>query len=628
LPDKKDSHLKQLKQNYMKTIVLTLGISLISILNCFSQNINVKGIVKDSDGLPLPGSTIIIQGTTRGTITDIDGLFDLNASKNDVLEISFIGLKSKTVVIKDTSFINIALEEGEALMDEIVVSGYSSKGKKVMVRGLSSLGSMASVSPSYQYNSTNASSSFNVTENESYSKIDDNGFKTSKNSPLATFSIDVDRASYSNVRRLINNGIDIPKDAVRVEEMINYFKYDYPQPTGIHPFSINTEVSVCPWNKDHKIIHIGVQGKEIPTENLPASNLVFLIDVSGSMNSQNKLPLLKSSLKMLVDKLRTQDKVAIVVYAGAAGMVLPSTDGNKKSLIKGALDKLSAGGSTAGGAGINLAYKIAEESFIEGGNNRIIIATDGDFNVGASGDSDMERLIEEKRKSGIFLTCLGYGMGNYKDSKMETLANKGNGNYAYIDNIQEAQKTLVTEFGGTMFTIAKDVKIQVEFNPVEVQAYRLVGYENRLLNDEDFTDDTKDAGELGSGHTVTAIYEIIPVGVKSPFIKDIPLKYQETKTVNSNNSEIATIKFRYKKPEEGKSLEFAHIIENEAFALEECSDNLRFASSVAMFGMLLRDSEYKNISTYEEVIKLASAARGKDEDGYRAEFIRLVKSVK
>jgi Ca-activated chloride channel homolog len=397
-----------------------------------------------------------------------------------------------------------------------------------------------------------------------------------------------------------------------------------------HPFSITTEYSDWPWQCDYKLLHIGLQGKKIATENLPSSNLVFLIDVSGSMAEPNKLPLLKSAFKLLVNNLRDKDRVAIVVYAGAAGLVLPSTCGDEKNIILEALDNLQAGGSTAGAAGVQLAYEVAQKYFIDGGNNRVILATDGDFNVGISNDNDLEDMIVEKRKSGIFLTCLGVGMGNYKDSKLETLADKGNGNYAYINDIQEANKVFVNEFGGTLFTIAKDVKIQVEFNPAKVQAYRLVGYENRMLNEEDFKDDAKDAGELGAGHTVTAIYEIIPVGVKSKFIKDVDdLKYQSTRDNRSDDlsDEVATIKLRYKKPNGDKSIEMIHPVDDNQCSISQTSNNFKFSAAVAMFGMLLRNSEFKGSGTYKDVVGLANQSRGIDKDGYRAEFIRLVKTA-
>ncbi|MDO5980374.1 YfbK domain-containing protein [Flavivirga spongiicola] len=465
---------------------------------------------------------------------------------------------------------------------------------------------------------------FRINNNESYAVIEENSFERTSLSPLSTFSIDVDKASYSNIRRMINNGETIEPDAVKIEEMVNYFDYNYPQPTDEHPFSINTEVAKTPWHNDTKIVKIGLQGKTYANEELPPSNLTFLLDVSGSMSSQNKLPLLKSAFRLLVNQLREQDKVSIVVYAGAAGVVLEPTSGKQKEKILSALNNLNSGGSTAGGAGIKLAYKLAEKHYKKNGNNRVILATDGDFNVGASSDKAMETLIEEKRKSGVFLSVLGFGYGNYKDSKLEILADKGNGNHAYIDNMQEAQKVFGKEFGGTLFTIAKDVKIQIEFNPNKVQAYRLIGYENRMLEDEDFIDDTKDAGELGSGHTVTALYEVIPNGVKSDYLKDVAdLKYTKTKVAQNYADELFTVKFRYKKPDGDKSIEMVHVQKN---TISEASEDLKFASAVALFGMQLRQSKYHNNSKTEDVIELAKQGRGNDKDGYRAEFMRLVSS--
>ncbi|MGZ5244922.1 MAG: vWA domain-containing protein, partial [Bacteroidia bacterium] len=435
-----------------------------------------------------------------------------------------------------------------------------------------------------------------------------------------------DAASYSNMRRFLKNGQLPPPDAVRIEEMINYFNYSYPQPTGEHPFHVFSEMASCPWNPEHKLVHIGIQGKIVQKENLPASNLVFLIDVSGSMSSPDKLPLVKQSLKLLTNELRKDDKVAIVVYAGAAGLVLPSTKGNDKNRINEALDELEAGGSTAGGAGIQLAYNIAKENFVTGGNNRVILATDGDFNVGQSSEGDLVRLIEEKRQDGIFLTVLGYGTGNYQDSKMQELADKGNGNHAYIDDIMEAKKVLVNEFGGTLFTIAKDVKLQVEWNPALVKGYRLIGYENRMLNKEDFNDDKKDAGELGSGHTVTALYEIIPAGAKEePDYKVDSLKYQTNikPDTTSHSNEIFTLKLRYKQPDGNKSKLLSYVLTDENTAFASASENLRWSSTVAAFGLLLRDSKYKGTTDYKHVIDWAKAAKGKDENGYRSEFIQL-----
>ena len=462
---------------------------------------------------------------------------------------------------------------------------------------------------------------------EQYNNINENEFKKVNQDPLSTFSIDVDKASYSNVRRFVNARQLPPKDAVRIEEMINYFSYSYPNPKEQEPFSINLEASDCPWNKKHQLIHIGLQGKKIETENLPPNNLVFLIDVSGSMNSPDKLPLVKSSLKMLVEQLRKEDRVSIVVYAGAAGLILPSTHGDKKDKIFEAIDQLSAGGSTAGGEGIVLAYKIAKENLIPKGNNRVILATDGDFNVGVSSDEELNKLIEGKRNDGIFLTVLGFGTGNYKDSKMEQLADKGNGNYAYVDNLLEGKKVLVKEMGGTLFTIAKDVKIQIEFNPAKVKAYRLIGYENRMLAAEDFNNDKKDAGEIGSGHTVTALYEIIPAGSDEQADDVDALKYQKMDTASAScGNEMMTIKFRYKEPADTTSKLIVQTLSDNITPFEKTSDNLRFSASVAQFGLLLRDSKYKGSANYENVIQTAKAAKGTDEDGYRAEFVRIAET--
>ncbi|MBS9462100.1 von Willebrand factor type A domain-containing protein [Flagellimonas sp. 389] len=469
---------------------------------------------------------------------------------------------------------------------------------------------------------TTKKGNYHIENDENYAHISENKFEQVTLSPLSTFSIDVDKASYSNVRRMINNGQQIPIDAVKIEEMVNYFNYEYPQPTE-HPFSINTEVVRTPWNKDTKLVRIGLQGKSYSDDELPPSNLTFLIDVSGSMGSTNKLPLLKSAFKLLVNQLREKDKVAIVVYAGAAGEVLSPTRGSNKEKIINAIENLESGGSTAGGAGIELAYRLAQKNFIKNGNNRVILATDGDFNVGRSSDKAMVELIEEKRKTGVFLSVLGFGMGNYKDSKMEKLADKGNGNHAYIDTMQEAQKVFGQEFGGTLYTIAKDVKIQVEFNPQAVKAYRLIGYENRMLADEDFIDDTKDAGELGSGHTVTALYEIIPSGVESPYLKKVhDLKYSNLK-VKEESNDLLTVKFRYKKPDGNVSTEINQVLKDHVTAI---SPDFSFAASVALFGLHLRKSQYTNNTSLDDVINLAENGIVNDNQGYRTEFIRLVKS--
>lgn len=463
---------------------------------------------------------------------------------------------------------------------------------------------------------------------EDYGHITENDFHSVEQQPLSTFSIDVDRASYSNVRRFIQNGTLPPKGAVRIEEMINYFDYNYAPPLNEDPFALHTEIASCPWNEKHRLVHIGLQGKKILTADLPSSNLVFLVDVSGSMDEPNKLPLVQESLKLLTDQLREDDRVAIVVYAGNAGLVLPSTSGSQKMKIKEAIDELQAGGSTAGGEGIELAYKIAQQNLKEHGNNRIILATDGDFNVGASSDDELVELIEKERQKGIFLSVLGYGMGNYKDNKMQQLADKGNGNHNYIDNLNEAKKVLVNEFGGTLFTIAKDVKLQVEFNPAMVNAYRLIGYENRILANEDFNDDKKDAGELGSGHTVTALYEIIEAGAQDTFIRNVDkLKYKPQQETTSTGNEVMNIKLRYKLPESKTSKLIAFPVKDDNKTWEQTSDNFRFSAAVAEFGLLLRESAFKQNSSYEQTITIAKGATGGDENGYRSGFISLAKSA-
>ncbi|RYG16493.1 MAG: DUF3520 domain-containing protein [Chitinophagaceae bacterium] len=581
----------------------------------------ITGVVAaSSDGLYIPGAFVKVLPSNRTTTTDAKGNFSINLNEKDVkFTVSYVGFETKTIKLTSKNHYTIELVPDTKALDEVVVIGYGTTVKHKLVGN-------AVPMPSIAYSKQPLPQS-----TENYNTINETGFRKADKDPLSTFSIDVDVAAYSNIRRFINNGGLPPKDAVRIEEMINYFDYNYPQPKDEQPVNIVTEIAPAPWNEQHNLIHIGLQAKKISTENLPASNLVFLIDVSGSMNAANKLPLLVSSLKLLADQLRDKDKVAIVVYAGSSGVVLPATSGENKTAIKDALNKLSAGGSTAGGAGLELAYKVATENFIKGGNNRIILATDGDFNVGQSSDSEMQRLIEEKRKSGVFLTVLGYGMGNYKDSKMETLADKGNGNYAYIDNITEAKKVLVNEFGGTLFTVAKDVKFQLEFNPAKVQAYRLIGYENRMLNSEDFNDDKKDAGEIGAGHSVTAIYEIIPVGVKSSFVGSVDdLKYQKNdkKVTAANSQDLLTIKLRYKEPDGNKSKLIEKAVSANSLQNKTAmSDNFKFATAVAEFGMLLRQSEYQQNSSFDQVIKLAESSLSNDKDGYRSEFVRLAKAT-
>ena len=624
----------------MKKIALFLTIIFLSASRFANvQEIRITGtILNTDDGLPIPGVNIVEKGTSSGAISDINGKYEISvAGESSILVFSFVGFVTEEIAVNAKRVIDVSLQADMTSLQEIVVTGYAQQHKRDVTGSISTVSGArvskkmkANMAPAMEYEIAAydyIQPDFNT---EGYSTIHENEFLKATKNPLSTFSIDVDVASYANLRRFLNNGQKPPIDAVRIEEMINYFNYEYPQPIGQEPFSVITELASCPWNTKHKLVHIGLQGKKIPTDNLPPSNLVFLIDVSGSMQDQNKLPLLKSAFKMLVEEMRDQDRVAIVVYAGAAGLVLPSTPGSQKEKIMDALDKLAAGGSTAGGAGIKLAYEVALENFKKEGNNRIILATDGDFNVGASSNAEMERLIEKKRDEGVFLTVVGFGMGNYKDDKMEILADKGNGNYAYIDNLQEAKKIFVNEFGGTLFTIAKDVKLQIEFNPAKVQAYRLIGYENRRLKDEDFNDDKKDAGELGSGHTVTALYEIIPVGVKSEFVKSIdPLKYQNSemeKFSSTTTGELMTLKLRYKAPDGNTSKLISTTVQDKNKDWENASENFLWSAAVAEFGMLLRESEFSQDADVQSVLELARKSRGKDEEGYRSEFIRLVES--
>src|SRR5215217_3700299 len=607
---------------------LFLPVLLIMLFTAFKavkdETQTITGMVTDlASGEAIPHASIFVVATPQSKPVpagqaDANGTYRISVLKgNSELLFAAVAYENIVVKINGRRVINVKMKEVPNRLDEIVVRGYSKHAKQpstassyIVSDRLAQNVPIANVEQLVQGKVSGLNIQNSPQPNaESYASITENAFKTALTHPLSTFSIDVDAAAYGNVRRFINNGNLPPADAVRIEEMINYFDYDYAQPKGNDPININTEISSAPWNTSHKLVKIGLQGRKITTENLPASNLVFLIDVSGSMNQDNKLPLLVSSFKLLADQLRPDDKVAIVVYAGSAGLVLPSTPGDHKTKIKEALSQLSAGGSTAGGQGIELAYQVATQNFIKDGNNRVILATDGDFNVGASSDQDMQKLIENKRKSGVFLTVLGYGMGNYKDSKMETLANKGNGNYAYIDNISEARKVLINEFGGTLFTIAKDVKLQVEFNPAKVQAYRLIGYENRMLKARDFNDDLKDAGEMGAGHTVTALYEVIPAGVKSTFAGSVDdLKYQaqqKPKAAQGNSTEMLTVKLRYKKPDGNVSKLIAHPVTETSLPFTNTSENFRFSAAVAEFGMLLRQSQFKQHASFDQVIKNA-----------------------
>jgi Ca-activated chloride channel family protein len=589
---------------------LIVGLLFINI--SLSATHTVKGVVTSSeDGLGIPGANVVVEGTTIGCATNIDGKYTINVTSGaDKLVFSAMGFKDITVAINGRSVVNIVLESADICLKEITLT--------TRVKRDPSTSGYFCVE---HYN--NESYSRN---SESYSKISENGFKRVSRNPLSTFSVDVDGASYSNIRRMIDYG-DVPKkDAVRVEEMINYFSYDYPEPNNGEPFSIYSEYSSCPWNKKSMLMHIGLKGKSIEMDEIPPSNIVFLLDVSGSMDSPEKLPLLKSSLKMLLKKLGDKDRVAIVVYAGNSGVILPSTSCKNTAKIIKALDDLDASGSTAGGEGLRLAYKIAKKNFIKGGNNRVVMATDGDFNVGESSVSDMENLIEEQRKSGVFISVLGFGMGNYKDDMLEVIANKGNGNYYYIDNLLEAKKVLVSEFGGTFHTVAKDVKLQLEFNPYLVSEYRLIGYENRLLEEEDFDDDKKDAGEIGAGHTVTALYEII---LSKSGRKRRDLKYQKPEYTDlaKEGNELVTVNLRYKKPKGRKSLLLSEIIYNNPVLFDKTSDNFRFSASVAEFGMILKESEYKGNATLQTAMDMAKRSKGKDDEGYRAEMIKLIETV-
>ncbi|GIJ95325.1 hypothetical protein CAPN002_25430 [Capnocytophaga stomatis] len=587
----------------MRTILLFF----LTLVFAYGQEYELSGTVTDESGNALPGVNIVIKGTTKGTQTDFNGKYAIRVKPKDILVFSYIGFETQEIIVKQQKTLNVALKEDQQILQEVVVLGYGIQSKK-------------SVTGAYRM----------PEEKETYKNIEENKFKKTATDPVSTFSADVDRASYSNIRRMLNNGSFPEKDAVRIEEMINYFDYDYPQPDAKSktPFKMTTELSKAPWNSKNYLLQIGMQAQKIDMEKTPPSNIVFLIDVSGSMDYPNKLPLLKSSFKLLLNSLKPSDKVAIVVYAGSSGLVLPSTSAKEKATIEAALEKLEAGGSTAGGEGLKLAYKVARENFIPSGNNRIILATDGDFNVGINNYDELQRLVEEERKSGVYISVLGFGMGNYRDDMTETIANKGNGNYAYIDNIMEAKKVLVNEFGGTFYTVAKDVKFQVEFNPKYVKEYRLLGYENRMLNTEDFEDDQKDAGEVGSGHTVTVLYEIIPADGKN----EDTLRYQNQQLNEKakKGNEIAFLKIRYKKPDSksNKSIEVSEPIDFQVKEISKTTDNFRFAASVAEFGMLLRDSEFKAEASYQQVIDLAKNALGKDKEGYRKEFIRLVESAK
>jgi Ca-activated chloride channel family protein len=606
----------------MKTKIVILLATFFSAFAMLPDR-TITGIVSDTNKVPISGVMVTVAGSRAMAMSDSVGKYSISVPTfSRSLFFSFVGYKTKEVKITKGSAMNVTLEAGTPGQEEIALTEHEDVAFIVEP-------GFAKMEASPMSNAAGITARRQEMNTENYNPINETGFQMVGQQAVTTFSVDVDRAAYSNMRRFVNSGQMPPIDAVRIEEMINYFEYDYPQPAAGRPVSVTTEMTDSPWNKGLKLLHIGLQAKTVSSKNLPPSNLVFLIDVSGSMSDENKLPLLKQAFKLLADQLRAEDKISIVVYAGAAGVILPPTSGADKMKIREALESLEAGGSTAGGEGIEMAYKLAKENFLPKGNNRVILATDGDFNVGISSEGELQRLIEEKRKAGIYLSIMGFGMGNYKDSHIETLADKGNGNYAYIDNIQEARKEFVQEFGGTLFTVAKDVKIQIEFNPTHVQAYRLIGYENRALKNEEFHDDKKDAGDMGSGHTVTAIYEIVPAGVQSDYLaKTDALKYQQNNASGAGKTdEMLTIKIRYKNPDSEKSMLFDQPVRYSLKPISACSENLRFASSVAEFGLLLRNSEFKGTSSYADVIARAKGAFGKDDEGYRSEFVRLVKTA-
>ncbi|MFC2156748.1 von Willebrand factor type A domain-containing protein [Acidobacteriota bacterium] len=630
----------------LMVILLAAGTSLLIEGSQAKSKVLLYGTVTDQAGLPLTAVTIIAEEISSGSvhriISDSKGEFEFSNIPPGIYDLHFELTGFKAALVKGVKVLMQRRIELTAVLVSVKAGTKSLVKMRPIVTGDVKMqevrelegvrgGVIGGVSKMSIARDAAAPSAYYPEFNtEEYNRIYETGYLTALTNPLSTFSIDVDTASYANLRRFLKVNEEPPKDAVRIEEMINYFQYDYPQPNGKHPFSVYTEISSAPWNPNHRLVHIGLQGKVLETEELPPSNLVFLLDVSGSMNSANKLPLLKSAFQILTKQMRKEDRVAIVVYAGAAGLVLPSTTGDLKQRILDAIEKLQAGGSTAGGAGIQLAYKVAKENFIKDGNNRIILATDGDFNIGTSSTSELIRLIEEKREQGIFLTILGFGMGNYKDGRMEQLADKGNGNYYYIDGLLEAKKVFMDDMRGTLFTIAKDVKIQIEFNPAKVKGYRLIGYENRMLKKEDFADDKKDAGELGAGHTVTALYEIIPYGSKEEIPGSDKLKYQDTKISSEafKSKELLTVKLRYKAPDGDTSKLIVHPLIDRSVRLAQASNNFKFSSAVAQFGLLLRDSEFKGSASLDSVLEMAKEAKGADNHGYRAEFINLVELSK
>jgi Ca-activated chloride channel homolog len=629
----------------LRFVVLLVGLLVAPTTLTIVETGSIAGHVRDPQGKPIKSAMVDVVGTSRSTITNDSGYYlfpnvPVGAYTVRARRIGYSLSQPITVRVtaNATAIADLALAPSAAALEAVVVTGlYGSKAANgVILRGNAAASRADALyvvdGVARAYDSTEAWRFPHQRGNrEQYDEIVENQFIAVAADPLSTFSIDVDRASYSNMRRFIFQGGQLPpRDAVRIEELVNYFPYDYAEPDGDDPLAIHTEVAPAPWKPQHQLVRIGLQARRINIENLPPSNFVFLLDVSGSMMPENKLPLVKSAMRLLVNQLRARDRVAMVVYAGSAGLVLPSTPGDQKGKILDAIDRLEAGGSTAGGEGIRRAYDEAVANFIRGGNNRVILATDGDFNVGASSDAEMVQLIEEKRKTGVFLTVLGVGEGNLQAAKMEKLADKGNGNYAYLDNLGEAQKVLVHELGGTLYTVAKDVKIQVEWNPARVRAYRLIGYENRLLRNEDFADDKKDAGEVGSGHSVTALYEVVPVGVNTDVTIRMPdsLRYQRrnAQSTSAAGPELLFVKVRYKRPDGDESRLLSQPVLAEAGP--KPSVDFQFQAAVAEFGLLLRNSDFRGKADLGHVILAAREARGKDPDGYRAEFVRLAETVR
>jgi Ca-activated chloride channel family protein len=610
------------------TLALALCISaLVSAPHAQSRFGVVTGKVTDIAGAPIPGATVRLTGqgqTPLTTASDPAGDFTFSQVPAGayVLTVTLSGFRTATANLKvvdgQTARVPIALRVAAVSESVTVTSNSPTVDSHSTLQGFTGPVAPGRSRPGDIFGPRPA---FNT---EAYNAIVENPFLPVTKEPLSTFSIDVDTASYANVRRFLNGGALPPADAVRTEELINYFRFDYGQPTGDAPFAVTTELAPCPWNNRHRLALVGLQARALDLEHVPARNLVFLLDVSGSMATQDKLPLVRTAMRMLVDTLTERDRIAIVVYAGASGIVLPSTAGDRKDRIHEAIARLEAGGSTNGAAGITLAYRTAREQFVKGGINRVILATDGDFNVGVTSQGELTRLIEEQRASGIFLSVLGVGTGNIKDSTMELLADKGNGNYSYLDTLHEARKVLVREAGATLVTVAKDVKIQVEFNPRVVGAYRLIGYENRLLRNQDFNDDRKDAGEIGAGHTVTALYELIPPGEAVPGTGVDPLKYQRPAepAAGASRDEVMTVKLRYKAPDGDESRLIALPVKDRANG--PLTANVGFAAAVAEFSLLIRKSEYRGSASYADAAALARKFRGDDPDGYRSEFVKLV----